>query len=161
VAREVDDGTIWINDWGVVHDEFKEGGFKESGNGRLNGLTPMDEFWHTSTSHFLQGPFEKWKLRGNAPRRFESCAMLRSPYETIAGYVSPVVPALVADCTLLLVVECSLGLAIFGSVAANGFVVAELRSNISYIAYESILEMTISVRRPGPLVVPDGCASHL
>src|SRR5215467_10336473 len=28
VAREVDAGTIWINDWAVVHDEFKEGGFK-------------------------------------------------------------------------------------------------------------------------------------
>jgi betaine-aldehyde dehydrogenase len=44
VAREVDAGTIWINDWAVVHDEFEEGGFKESGNGRLNGWTAMDEF---------------------------------------------------------------------------------------------------------------------
>jgi hypothetical protein len=39
VAREGDAGTIWINDWAVVHDEFKEGGFNESGKGRLNGLT--------------------------------------------------------------------------------------------------------------------------
>jgi betaine-aldehyde dehydrogenase len=44
VAREIDAGTIWINDWAVVWDEFEEGGFKGSGNGRLNGQTAMDEF---------------------------------------------------------------------------------------------------------------------
>ncbi len=44
VARDIDAGTIWINDWAVVWDEFEEGGFKGSGNGRLNGLTAMDEF---------------------------------------------------------------------------------------------------------------------
>ena len=44
VAREIDAGTIWINDWAVVWDEFEEGGFKESGNGRLNGWTAIDEF---------------------------------------------------------------------------------------------------------------------
>jgi acyl-CoA reductase-like NAD-dependent aldehyde dehydrogenase len=44
VAREVDAGTIWINAWAVVWDEFEEGGFKRSGNGRLNGLAAMDEF---------------------------------------------------------------------------------------------------------------------
>jgi betaine-aldehyde dehydrogenase len=44
VAREIDAGTIWINDWAIVWDEFEEGGFKRSGNGRLNGLTAIDEF---------------------------------------------------------------------------------------------------------------------
>jgi betaine-aldehyde dehydrogenase len=44
VAREIEAGTIWINDWAVVWDEFEEGGFKDSGNGRLNGWTAMDEF---------------------------------------------------------------------------------------------------------------------
>ena len=44
VAREIDAGTIWINDWAVVWDEFEEGGFKGSGNGRLNGWTAIDEF---------------------------------------------------------------------------------------------------------------------
>jgi betaine-aldehyde dehydrogenase len=44
VARELDAGTIWINDWAVVWDEFEEGGFKRSGNGRLNGLSAIDEF---------------------------------------------------------------------------------------------------------------------
>jgi betaine-aldehyde dehydrogenase len=44
VAREIDAGTIWINDWAVVWDEFEEGGFKRSGNGRLNGEAAIDEF---------------------------------------------------------------------------------------------------------------------
>jgi betaine-aldehyde dehydrogenase len=44
VARDIDAGTIWINDWAVVWDEFEEGGFKRSGNGRLNGLAALDEF---------------------------------------------------------------------------------------------------------------------
>ncbi len=44
VAREIAAGTIWINDWAIVWDEFEEGGFKRSGNGRLNGLAAMDEF---------------------------------------------------------------------------------------------------------------------
>jgi betaine-aldehyde dehydrogenase len=44
VAREIDAGTIWINDWAVVHDEFEEGGFKQSGLGRLNGLAALEDF---------------------------------------------------------------------------------------------------------------------
>lgn len=44
VAREIDAGTIWINDWAVIYDEFEEGGFKQSGLGRLNGLAAIDDF---------------------------------------------------------------------------------------------------------------------
>lgn len=44
IAREIDAGTIWINDWAVVYDEFEEGGFKQSGLGRLNGVAAMDDF---------------------------------------------------------------------------------------------------------------------
>lgn len=33
---------IWINDWAIVWDEFEEGGFKRSGNGRLSGLTAKE-----------------------------------------------------------------------------------------------------------------------
>ncbi|MDR7098953.1 acyl-CoA reductase-like NAD-dependent aldehyde dehydrogenase [Lysobacter niabensis] len=44
VARELDAGTVWINDWAVVYDEFEEGGFKQSGLGRLNGVAAMDDF---------------------------------------------------------------------------------------------------------------------
>ncbi|QSX73840.1 aldehyde dehydrogenase family protein [Lysobacter arenosi] len=44
VAGELDVGTVWINDWAVVHDEFEEGGFKQSGRGRLNGMAALDDF---------------------------------------------------------------------------------------------------------------------
>lgn len=44
VARELDSGTIWINDWAVVHDEFEEGGYRQSGVGRLNGSSAIDDF---------------------------------------------------------------------------------------------------------------------
>jgi betaine-aldehyde dehydrogenase len=44
VARELEAGTVWINDWAVIYDEFEEGGFKQSGVGRLNGFSAMDDF---------------------------------------------------------------------------------------------------------------------
>lgn len=44
IARDIDAGTIWINDWAVIYDEFEEGGFKQSGLGRMNGVAAMDDF---------------------------------------------------------------------------------------------------------------------
>lgn len=44
VARELQSGTVWINDWAQVNDEFEEGGFKFSGVGRLNGLAALQDF---------------------------------------------------------------------------------------------------------------------
>ena len=44
VARELQAGTVWINNWAQVNDEFEEGGFKFSGVGRLNGLDALHEF---------------------------------------------------------------------------------------------------------------------
>ncbi|MEB6668529.1 aldehyde dehydrogenase family protein [Acinetobacter vivianii] len=44
VAAELEAGTVWINDWAVVYDEFEEGGFKNSGLGRMNGMAAMDDF---------------------------------------------------------------------------------------------------------------------
>lgn len=44
VAREIDAGTIWINDWAVIYDEFEEGGYKQSGLGRMNGVAAIDDF---------------------------------------------------------------------------------------------------------------------
>ena len=44
VAREISAGTIWINDWAVIYDEFEEGGYKKSGLGRMNGVAAMDDF---------------------------------------------------------------------------------------------------------------------
>jgi len=44
VARELQTGTVWINNWAQVNDEFEEGGFRFSGVGRLNGLAALQEF---------------------------------------------------------------------------------------------------------------------
>ena len=44
IARELDAGTVWINDWAVVYDEFEEGGFHQSGVGRMNGASAIDDF---------------------------------------------------------------------------------------------------------------------
>lgn len=44
IARQIDAGTVWINNWSVVHDETEEGGYKASGLGRMNGLAAMDDF---------------------------------------------------------------------------------------------------------------------
>ena len=59
VAREIDAGTIWVNDWAVVWDEFEEGGFKGSGNGRLNGLTAIDDFLEYKHVAFNHGTLPK------------------------------------------------------------------------------------------------------
>jgi betaine-aldehyde dehydrogenase len=44
VARALQAGTVWINDWANIHDEFEEGGFKQSGRGRLRGKAGLDDF---------------------------------------------------------------------------------------------------------------------
>jgi betaine-aldehyde dehydrogenase len=49
VGRELDAGTVWTNAWAAVVDQFEEGGFKQSGVGRLNGLRSLEEFIETKT----------------------------------------------------------------------------------------------------------------
>ncbi|MER5491617.1 aldehyde dehydrogenase family protein [Streptomyces sp. NPDC002490] len=44
VARELDAGTVWSNTWAVIVDQMEEGGFKQSGVGRLNGERALEEF---------------------------------------------------------------------------------------------------------------------
>jgi betaine-aldehyde dehydrogenase len=44
IARRIDAGTVWINDWAIVYDETEEGGYKQSGVGRLNGVSALDDF---------------------------------------------------------------------------------------------------------------------
>ena len=35
---------MWINGWATLYDQFEEGGFKSSGQGRMRGLAVMDDF---------------------------------------------------------------------------------------------------------------------
>lgn len=44
VAKRLESGTVWVNNWALVHDEFEEGGYKQSGTGRLNGVAALEEF---------------------------------------------------------------------------------------------------------------------
>ncbi len=44
MADALDAGTVWTNGWAVVLDQFEEGGFKQSGLGRLNGHRAVEEF---------------------------------------------------------------------------------------------------------------------
>jgi acyl-CoA reductase-like NAD-dependent aldehyde dehydrogenase len=44
VAQALQAGSVWINDWAKVYDSTEEGGFKQSGLGRLNGLAALDDF---------------------------------------------------------------------------------------------------------------------
>jgi betaine-aldehyde dehydrogenase len=44
VARQIEAGTVWINNWAIVFDETEEGGYKQSGLGRLNGVSALDDF---------------------------------------------------------------------------------------------------------------------
>lgn len=44
LAQALDAGSVWINDWAKVYDSTEEGGFKQSGLGRMNGLAALDDF---------------------------------------------------------------------------------------------------------------------
>jgi acyl-CoA reductase-like NAD-dependent aldehyde dehydrogenase len=49
VASRLRAGTVWANAWAIVVDQFEEGGFKQSGIGRLNGLRALEEFQEHKT----------------------------------------------------------------------------------------------------------------
>jgi betaine-aldehyde dehydrogenase len=55
VARALEAGTVWINDWANIHDEFEEGGFKQSGLGRLRGKSGLDGFLECKHIAFKPG----------------------------------------------------------------------------------------------------------
>jgi acyl-CoA reductase-like NAD-dependent aldehyde dehydrogenase len=56
VGRELRAGTVWTNAWAVVVDQFEEGGFKQSGVGRLNGLRALEEFQQVKTYLHVAAP---------------------------------------------------------------------------------------------------------
>jgi betaine-aldehyde dehydrogenase len=44
VALALESGSVWVNDWARLHDQFEEGGFKASGLGRMRGFAVLDDF---------------------------------------------------------------------------------------------------------------------
>ena len=44
VSLALEAGSVWVNDWAKLHDQFEEGGFKASGVGRMRGFAVLDDF---------------------------------------------------------------------------------------------------------------------
>jgi acyl-CoA reductase-like NAD-dependent aldehyde dehydrogenase len=44
VARALQSGMVWVNDWHVIHPAYPFGGYKESGLGREGGPDALDEY---------------------------------------------------------------------------------------------------------------------
>lgn len=66
VARAIEAGTIWINNWAALHDLFGEGGFKQSGKGRRRGMAALEDFLEYKHIAFTPGKVE---LASAAPRK--------------------------------------------------------------------------------------------
>jgi betaine-aldehyde dehydrogenase len=49
VSREIRAGTIWTNAWSELNDGFAEGGYKQSGIGRLRGPLAITDFQEAKT----------------------------------------------------------------------------------------------------------------
>ena len=52
VARELDAGMVWVNDWHVIHPAYPFGGFKQSGLGRESGREGVHEYVEVKTRYF-------------------------------------------------------------------------------------------------------------
>ena len=59
VARALQAGMVWINDWATLHDEFEEGGVKQSGRGRLRGQAGLDDFLEYKHIAFRPGTIKR------------------------------------------------------------------------------------------------------
>ena len=55
VARRLEAGTVWINGWAALSDLFEEGGFKQSGQGRMRGLAVLDDVMEYKHIAFVSG----------------------------------------------------------------------------------------------------------
>jgi betaine-aldehyde dehydrogenase len=58
VSREIHAGTIWTNTWAAINDGFAEGGYKQSGIGRLRGPLAITEFQEAKTVVHSLPPFQ-------------------------------------------------------------------------------------------------------
>ena len=58
VTREIQAGTIWTNAWAELNDGFAEGGYKQSGVGRLRGPLAITDFQEAKTVVHAIPPFQ-------------------------------------------------------------------------------------------------------
>jgi betaine-aldehyde dehydrogenase len=59
VAKTLQAGIVWINDFNVTPPEIPFGGYKESGLGRENGLEAIESYTQTKTIYTNLGDVEK------------------------------------------------------------------------------------------------------
>jgi betaine-aldehyde dehydrogenase len=55
VAKAIQAGTVWINTYAQVFPQFEEGGYKQSGVGRLNGEAAIEDFLEYKHIAFTPG----------------------------------------------------------------------------------------------------------
>ncbi len=58
VSREIHAGTVWTNTWAAINDGFAEGGYKQSGTGRLRGPLAIADFQEAKTVVHAIPPFQ-------------------------------------------------------------------------------------------------------
>jgi betaine-aldehyde dehydrogenase len=58
VSREIHAGTVWTNTWAAINDGFAEGGYKQSGIGRLRGPLAITEFQEAKTVVHAIPPYQ-------------------------------------------------------------------------------------------------------
>ncbi|HWM99944.1 MAG TPA: aldehyde dehydrogenase family protein, partial [Streptosporangiaceae bacterium] len=58
VSREIQVGTVWTNTWAAINDGFAEGGYKQSGIGRLRGPLAITDFQEAKTVVHSIPPFQ-------------------------------------------------------------------------------------------------------
>jgi betaine-aldehyde dehydrogenase len=58
VSRAIQAGTVWTNTWAAINDGFAEGGFRQSGIGRLRGPLAITEFQEAKTVVHSIPPFQ-------------------------------------------------------------------------------------------------------
>lgn len=56
VSLALESGSVWVNDWARLHDQFEEGGFKGSGVGRMRGFAVLDNFVEFKHIRLRPGP---------------------------------------------------------------------------------------------------------
>ena len=56
LAQSIEAGTVWINTWAALFDQFEEGGFKDSGLGRMRGTAVLDDFLEYKHIQFVTTP---------------------------------------------------------------------------------------------------------
>ncbi len=71
IARRLRAGSIWINDWHMLRNDIPFGGYKQSGQGRENGIDGLESFLETKaiTTAFQRDPAKKSMTYGILHKR--------------------------------------------------------------------------------------------